>query len=164
MKARSLSILIRAFVLGIVAVLLFFKTKKTKKIQKKLENFTFTGFELFFDNFLNRTFDTDFIGLKADKNKILYFNNHKGKINIEFEIIEEEQQKLAEKLHEYAKEKGYKVTKLTYQRKTNFNPNLDAKVLQIKTNLNKNKVVSTAKDIFINVFNCNENTTFDMLI
>ncbi len=164
MKARSINIFIRALVLGIVAVLLYFRSKKTKKIQGKLENFTFTDFELFFDNFINRTFDTNYIGLKADKNTILYFNHHKNKINLEFEVVEEQQQKLAEKLLEYAKENGFKTTEFTYNRKTNFNPKLDAKVLQIKTNLNKNEVVYTAKDIFINVFNCNENTTFDMLI
>ena len=161
-KLRS-AIFIRVIFLGIVAVFLIIKTRKTKKIKEKLKRFTFKDFDLFFTKFMAYQFDTNYIGLQNTSDKELYFVNHKNKINMEFELIRKEQIPFYNRLIAFAKEKGYKTKQITYQHKTDFNPDKYAPVLQILSNLTTNQAIEVSKEVFKTVFNCNEYSTFVML-
>jgi len=164
MSKLSNAIFVRVIFLGIVAIFLIIKNKKTKKIKEKLKAFTFKDFQLFFERFMKYQFDTNYLGLQCDDYKVLYFVNHKNKINIEFELLHQEQITFYNNLLNYAKDKGYKTKRITYQHKINFNGKEEyAPVLQLLTNFTLEQAIIESQYIFKEVFNCSKNSTFDII-
>jgi hypothetical protein len=163
MKTRGVGIFLRVIILAVVAVLLYLNSKKTTKIKAQLKSFTFDEFDLFFENLIQNKLETNYIGLASNSVDCLYFNNDKNRINIEFEVVEKEQLKYVEKLLDYAKNKGFKVIEVSYFNKTNYDKTKEAPVYQIISNLNANDTSIIAKEIYTQIFNCDNSTKFEMI-
>ena len=163
MKTRGIGVFLRVIVLAVVAVLLYINSKKTTKIKKQLKLIDFNRFDLFFKNLLQHKLETDYIGLTSNAINCLYFNNHKNRINIEFEVVEKEQLDYVESLLAYAEDKNFEVIKTSYANKANYDKTLEAPVYQIICNLNLKNASLITKDIFIKVFNCDNSTQFEMI-
>jgi len=164
MSARNLGVFLRVFVLMIVAILLFFNQKKTKKVKEKLKQFTFLEFNIFFDKLLNHKLESHFVGVASNKINCIYFDAVESKINFEYEVLSKEQLAYTEKIIQYSKDKNFEVIKTTYSNVyISNNEELEAPVYQIKSNLNKQNAIIISKEIFVKIFNCDENTRFEII-
>jgi len=163
MKTRGVGILLRVVMFAIVAVLLYFNNKKTNKIKEQLKSVSFEGFNLFFENLLRHKLKTNYIGLASNTNNCLYFHNEKGKINIEFEVVEKEQLNYVKKLLSYAENLNFEVIETSYANKTKYDKTIEAPVYQIISKLDVTNASFIAKEIFTQVFNEDNTTKFEMV-
>ena len=162
MKASKINVLLRVFILMIVGVLLFFNQKKTNKINKKLKEFTFLDFDLFFNKLLNHKLESHYVGIASNNTNCIYFDAVENKINFEYEVKEQSQINFAKKLVQFATNNNFEIVKTSYGNKTNYDKN-DAVVYQIISNLDANKAEEISKELFTTIFNCDTNTKFNII-
>jgi len=162
-SGRRFVILARLLAVGLVLFLLYLSNRRAQKLKKKLAQLTFKDFHLFFENFVKNKLKTNFIGLTSNNIDCLYFVTRKDSINVEFEVLQKIQIPLAKKLVALAKEKGFKVGRISYKNKMKDDEQKDALVYQIYCKLNAKEASVFAKEIYTTVFNDTATTPFTMV-
>lgn len=105
----------------------------------------------------------NFFGITSDGIDCIYFVENNKKINIEFEVMTDEQKPYIEKLTEFAKIKGFHVSKTTYGNQPQYTELREAPVYKIELNCKKEEAVKIGIEIMKTVFNKNDNTRFDVV-
>jgi hypothetical protein len=162
MKARNLGIFIRVFTFLIIAFFIIFSNKKAKRVKNNFKQFTFLDFEALFEALMNSKLKSNYIGITSNKVNAIYFYGVNNKICFEYEVLDELQNNYAGQLVQFAKDKGFEIIKTSYG-KIVKHKELEAPVYQIKSNLKKSSAIIIAKEVFIKIFNCDENTTFEII-
>jgi hypothetical protein len=105
----------------------------------------------------------DFIGITSNGIDCIYFMMDKGKFNIDFEIIKENQKPFLIKLKNYAISKDYKFILTTYNNKPEYESTEPAPVIRIETNSTLEQITEIGTNIQRIVFNNDENTVYEVV-
>jgi hypothetical protein len=124
------------------------KYSETKNLFKQLEN---------------NQLEFNFFGLSKTNSDCIYFVFENDTFSIEFEVMIEEQKKIAEDFKKVCSNLGFNVIETTYFNKPYYNDTLNAPVFKIIVGDKLDKVYEIGLKIISNVFGYNEDTIFEVV-
>jgi hypothetical protein len=104
-----------------------------------------------------------FIGIISNGIDCIYFVYEKGKFNLEFEAMIEEQIPYIDKLKDFASSNNFKSLMTTYNNKPKFKSDKPAQVLRIETNSTLDEIVKLGAKIQSDIFKNNNETIYDVV-
>jgi hypothetical protein len=104
-----------------------------------------------------------FIGITSNGIDCIYFVYEKGKFNLEFEAMVEEQIPYIDKLKDFASSNNFKSIMTTYNNKPKYKSDKPAPVLRIETNLSLEEITKVGKNIQSEIFKNNDETVYDVV-
>lgn len=147
-------------VIIIVIMIFIFKRNSSNKVPRRIK---LDQLELVMNLLTAKKFEGDFFGITSNYIDCIYFADNKGKINIEFEVMTDDQKPYLDKIKEFAKMNGYQTTMTTYGNKPIYDDLRDAPVVKIESNADSKTATELGKRIMLDVFNCNTTMKFDII-
>ena len=105
----------------------------------------------------------NFIGITSNGIDCIYFMPEKGKFNIDFEVMVEEQKPYLEKLKQFANSNNYKFILTTYNNKPKYLSSGPATVIKIIVDANLDEINRIGIKIENEVFNNNFETIYEVV-
>ena len=105
----------------------------------------------------------NFIGITSNGIDCIYFMPEKGKFNIDFEVMVEEQKPYLEKLKQFANSNNYKFILTTYNNKPKYLSSGPAPVIKIIVDANLDEINRIGIKIENEVFNNNFETIYEVV-
>ncbi len=130
---------------------------------QKAQQITLSELPATLDKLAQHEFEYDFFGITSNGVDCLYFTEHNGSFDIEFEAMISQQLPYLDTLKIFAHQHGYSTTDTTYGNKPEYNSKPSAPVLRINTHANKVDVAKFGESILKQVFRCNESTRFEVV-
>lgn len=148
-----------------IGFILFIKRsrKKKNKYSQETRQINLNELQSVINDLLENKLEYDFFGISSDGIDCIYFSNNKGKINIEFEVMTNEQKPYVEKFESFAKKNNYQITKTTYGVKPNYPELNEAPLYRIEMNADRWKATELGIEIMKTIFEKNETTNFTIL-
>jgi len=104
-----------------------------------------------------------FIGITSNGIDCIYFVYEKGKFNLEFEAMIEEQIPFIDKLKEFATSNNFKSVMTTYDNKPKYKTDKPAPVLRIETNSTLDEIAQLGEKIQSDIFKNSDTTVYDVV-
>lgn len=105
----------------------------------------------------------DFIGITSNGIDCLYFVYEKGKFNLEFESMVEEQTPFIDKLKEFAQMNEFESVMTTYGNQPHYPSVTPAPVIRIESNSTLEEMVALGTKIQAEIFQNNSTTVYDVV-
>ena len=110
-----------------------------------------------------KNLEHDFFGITSNGVDCIYFVHNKGKVDIEFEVMMEEQKSYVDAIKKFSSENGHRVIKTTHGNKPQYDDLSQAPVYRLETKDGTKTAAEIGKEIMTSIFNCNETTMFDIV-
>ena len=155
---KNIILIVIVGVLLLLIFLYFIKNRKNNPLFAKGITLHEIGIQI--DLLIQDKLEYDFFGITSNGIDCIYFVRNDSKINIEFEVMNENQKNFVEKYKEFAKKNDFEIECLTYGNKPNFANTEEAPVYRMLINADKNKAEAIGVEIQKHVFNNNESSVF----
>jgi len=111
----------------------------------------------------NRQLEFDFFGITSNGTDCIYFVRDNTLYAIEFEVMNEDQKPWLDKLKAFAQENNYRAVMTTYNNQPQYKSSQPAPVLRIETKSDLDQTATIGRNIMIQLFGNNEQTTYDVV-
>lgn len=152
--------------ISILIILIYFISKKIKGNNLKMQGakqIKLEELEPIMTQLLDGKLEYDFFGITSDGVDCIYFIDNKGKINIDFEVMLDDQKSYVQNLISFAKKNNYQITKMTYGNKPHYSGLKKAPVYRLALHADKHQAIEIGTEIMRIVFNKSRTTTFDIV-
>jgi hypothetical protein len=146
----------------IVLVIIFFISKRKPLIQVARQ-IKLDQLESVMEQLIDKKLEYDFFGITSNGIDCIYFMDEKGKINIDFEVMSNDQKPYVDKLKKFAFDNGYHIMDTTYGNRPKYDDIQKAPVYRFVLETDIKTATVIGKKIETLIFNNDETTMFDVV-